>query len=187
MDTNSIQRTENTNELSVNNSDPSGGLKRFFLDTTNALGVWPVSLCFSCLTVWPLVSLVDATLNSGSAVFVVLSVAASSWLVGIGMWIVLSWFRWPLPLKVILSVWGSILAGLMVFGPIFQIVELTNPGSLVSALFSKACFLTLILPSTTVSVIALLPYFYGEHVKRKTCLLNASKPLLEEGDSREQA
>jgi hypothetical protein len=187
MDNNPIQCTENPNELSVRNSEPSGGLERFFVDTTNALGVWPISLCFSCLAVWPLVSLVDAALSSGSAVYVVLLVAANSWLVGICMWIVLSWFRWPLHLKVILSIWGSILAGLMVFVPIFKIVDLTIPGSFVNSLFSKACFLTLILPSATVSLIALLPYFYGEHLRSKTCLLNASKPLLEEGDGREQA
>lgn len=156
MDTNSIQPVGNSE---LREANPSGEISfaDSYLRTTNALGVWPIATAFSVLAVGAL------TILMGPFFVFALNTVLSSYVITLVCWLGLSWFRWPITLKAVLSVWAAIFAGLI---PLLLTVMKAEPVYNVTAYsvmaFSLFVFVTMVIPPFAISVVTLLPYVIAE-------------------------
>lgn len=167
MDTNSIQPVKNL-ELEEANTSEELSFAKGYLRTTNALGVWPISLVSSLLTLGLLAVFIDPTsLNFA----VVASNSLSGFFVVIFSWLLFSWFRWPLVLKVVFSTWAAILAGVLPHILIFQTTILPMHPSLAILPYLQGVFAICGIPSLVISVAAITPYLVTELLEKK-CLLS---------------
>lgn len=178
MDNNPIQQIEKTSELSVSNSNRSGGFERFFVDTTNVLGVFPISIIGSYLFTSCLASILSGQLVFSGAI---VSVILTSCAVSIFIWFTLSWFRWPLASKLSLAIWSSITAGLLSLIQVLYVLNMptgeitwANSASCFFSLFTNGYVLnTYVIPSFTASMAALVPYLYREHLNKNELITSS--------------
>lgn len=171
MDTNSIQPIKKDPRLARTHSFDLG-----FINTTNALGVFPISIIASFLFTLCLVSILSQQLVFTG---VVVTVIFGSACVTVVLWIGLSLFRWPLPLRLILAVWSALTVGLLALIQMLSghFLPWEKGSSLVFTILTNGYVVTTyIIPSVVAGSVALLPYLYREHLN-KNGLITASDKL----------
>jgi hypothetical protein len=163
MDTNSIQPITNT-ELKEASASKQVSFAHGYLRTTSALGVWPISAISSVAAVGLL------TFFMGQFFVFAVGSLLSSFAITIVCWLGLSWFRWPVALKAVLSVWAAIFAGLMPLLFTFNSGHFYNitAHSVMGLLFFV--FVTMVIPPLTISVVTVLPYVITELLQRNNSI-----------------
>ncbi|HIA51582.1 MAG TPA: hypothetical protein EYN91_05765 [Candidatus Melainabacteria bacterium] len=177
MDTNSIQSIKKDAELARTHSFDLG-----FINTTNALGVLPVSIMASFLFTLCLVSILSQKLVISG---VVITVIFASVCVTVGIWIGLSLFRWPLPLRVILAFWSALTVGLLALIQMLSghFLPLEKGSSLVFTILTNGYVLTTyIIPSVVAGSVALLPYLYREHLNKNAYITTSDDKAISPTD-----
>lgn len=100
-------------------------------------------------------------------------VGLSSSLITTSIWLLFSRFRWPIGLRLILSLWSPFIAAVVLLQPYFSLVNWAN-------FFQDPIAQMFIMPSIVGGFIALCPYFYREHLSNKLVTGAKANQLIEE-------
>lgn len=174
MDTNSIQPIKKDSELVLANERTTiRSFEMGFINTTNAVGVLPVSIVASYLFTVCLVSILSGNLIFTGAI---VPVIFTSSFVTVVIWMGLSLFRWPLPVRVTLAVWSALVVGLLALIQMLSghFLPENQGASLIFKILTNGYVLTTyIIPSVVAGSIALIPYLYREHLIKTELLLDS--------------
>lgn len=174
MDTNPIQSVnENTKLVATDDCTSLGVVERYFLQTTNAIGVWPVALMCAAISTGIVMGGIEISSLGLKAIGIYGFVGLSSSLFTASTWLVLSRFRWPIGLRLTLSIWTPFTAAVALLQPYFTLVNWTN-------FFQDPVAQMFIMPSIVGGFIALCPYLYREHLTSKLITGTKANPLIEE-------
>lgn len=166
MDTNSIQPATNA-ELAEANASRELSFAKGYLRTANALGVWPISLVSSLLALVALAVFIDpSSLNFA----VIVSNSLSSFFIAIFTWLALSWFRWPLVLKLVISTWAACFAGILPHILLFQTTILPMHPALPTMPYIQSVLAMYGIPTLTITATTVFPYAMTEILKKKILL-----------------
>lgn len=170
MDTNSMQPITNS-ELREVKGSAELSFAEGYLRTTSALGVWPISLFSSLLAMGTLA----AFINPYSLNFeVIVSNSLSSFLIAIFTWLSLSWFRWPLVLKLVISTWAAFFAGLLPHILLFQTSIFPMHPGLNTLHYIQSVLAMYGIPSLTITATTVFPYVVTDILKNKILLSKQS-------------
>jgi hypothetical protein len=166
MDKNSIQPVTNS-ELREAKVSSELSFAEGYLRTTSALGVWPISLVSSLLAMGTLAAFIDP---SSLKFEVIVSNSLSSFLIAIFTWLALSWFRWPLVLKLVISTWAAFFAGILPHILLFQTSIFPMHPGLNTLQYIQSVLAMFGIPSLAISATTVLPYVVSDILKNKILL-----------------
>lgn len=167
-------------------SQESGKLARFnsmYVDTA-ALGVWAIS--FAAMVITTLIySYVCASIyDSGSIFWSFISSSLTIWCITVGAWHILSWFKWPRMIKLLISFWAAAIAVVLPFLSTISGCTGFSPSWFLQLPMIQAVFFHFALPSTVFGLASLFPYYYHDYLKEeKPELFDFQRAVLEKTDA----